>query len=136
MPRICRPTVSLRRIKREVSRPGNAKKIVVVVGTVSDDIREFNIPKATVCALRFTRTARARIIKAGGKTITFDELAAKAPTGRNTLLIQGPRTTREAVKHFGLAPGVPGSHSKPLVRSKGRKFERARGKRSSRGFKV
>ena len=31
--------------------------------------------------------------------------------------------------------GAPGSHTKPLVRSKGRKFERARGRRASRGYK-
>ena len=32
--------------------------------------------------------------------------------------------------------GVPGSHAKPYVRSKGRKFERARGRRKSKGYKV
>jgi len=30
---------------------------------------------------------------------------------------------------------MPHSHTKPYVRSKGRKFERARGRRSSRGYK-
>ncbi|KAL5547128.1 hypothetical protein UlMin_006815 [Ulmus minor] len=34
------------------------------------------------------------------------------------------------------APGVPHSHTKPYVRSKGRKFEKARGKRNSKGFRV
>uniref|UniRef100_A0A8C6I034 Large ribosomal subunit protein uL15/eL18 domain-containing protein n=1 Tax=Mus spicilegus TaxID=10103 RepID=A0A8C6I034_MUSSI len=33
------------------------------------------------------------------------------------------------------APGTPHSHTKPYVRSKGRKFERARGGRASRGYK-
>ena len=42
----------------------------------------------------------------------------------------------QAVKHFGPAPGVPGSHAKPYVRSKGRKFERARGRRKSKGYKA
>jgi hypothetical protein len=32
----------------------------------------------------------------------------------------------EAVKHFGPAPGVAHSHTKPYVRSKGRKFEKAK----------
>lgn len=90
----------------------------------------------TIAALRFTAAARARIIKAGGEPITFDQLALRAPKGENTLLIQGPRKAREAEKHFGPAPGVPGSHTKPLVRSKGRKFERARGRRASRGYKA
>uniref|UniRef100_A0A8C6I2Q3 Large ribosomal subunit protein uL15/eL18 domain-containing protein n=1 Tax=Mus spicilegus TaxID=10103 RepID=A0A8C6I2Q3_MUSSI len=33
------------------------------------------------------------------------------------------------------APGAPHSHTKPYVRSKGRKFESARGRRASRGYK-
>lgn len=50
-------------------------------------------------------------------------------------LYPGRRKAREAYKMFGRAPGLPGSHTKPLVRSKGRKFERARGRRSSCGYK-
>ena len=50
-------------------------------------------------------------------------------------MFPGPRKSREAEKHFGPAPGVPGSTAKPYVRSKGRKFERARGRRASRGYK-
>nr|CAD7454323.1 unnamed protein product [Timema tahoe] len=88
-----------------------------------------------VCALRATEKARARILKAGGEIITFDQLAIRAPTGKKTVLMQGRRNAREAVKHFGLAPGVPHSHTKPYVRSKGRKFERARGRRRSCGYK-
>lgn len=71
----------------------------------------------------------------GGEVITFDQLALRAPTGSKTVLLQGRRNAREAVKHFGLAPGVPHSHTKPLVHSKGRKFERARGRRRSCGYK-
>lgn len=52
------------------------------------------------------------------------------------VLLRGPKNAREAVKHFGPAPGVPHSHTKPYVRAKGRKFERARGRRNSRGFRV
>ncbi|KAK1354214.1 hypothetical protein POM88_047470 [Heracleum sosnowskyi] len=58
------------------------------------------------------------------------------PETRPGVLLRGPKNSREAVKHFGKAPGVPHSHSKPYVRSKGRKFEKARGKRNSRGFRV
>jgi large subunit ribosomal protein L18e len=109
--------------------------VIVVIGTVTDDVRMLEVPKLSICALRVTETARARILKAGGEVITLDQLALRAPTGENTLLLQGPRKSREAQKHFGAA-GVPGSHVKPFVRSKGRKFEKARGRRSSRGFKV
>lgn len=34
------------------------------------------------------------------------------------------------------ACSVPHSHVKPFVRSKGRKFEKARGRRKSRGYKA
>jgi len=43
-----------------------------VVGTVTDDIRIIDLPKLTVAALKFTETARARIVKAGGKCLTLD----------------------------------------------------------------
>jgi len=85
--------------------------------------------------LRFTEKARAKIVAAGGLCTTFDQLAVNRPKGENVVLVRGPRS-REALRHFGRAPGVPGSQAKPYVRSKGRKFERARGKRKSRGFKV
>lgn len=110
-------------------------KIAVLIGTITDDTRVYEVPAMKVAALRFTETARARIEKAGGECLTFDQLALRAPLGQNTVLLRGPKYSREAVKHFG-APGVPHSHSKPYVRSKGRKFEKARGKRNSRGFRV
>ena len=44
-----------------------------------------------VCALHVTEGARARILKAGGEVITFDQLALRAPKGNNTVLLQGKR---------------------------------------------
>lgn len=38
-------------------------KVAVVVGTITDDVRMYDVPKMRVCAMRFTETARARIIK-------------------------------------------------------------------------
>lgn len=114
---------------------GKEDKIAVLVGTITDDVRLMEVPKLRVCALRVTETARARILKAGGEILTFDQLALISPTGSNTVLLRGPKNSREAVKHFGRAPGVPNSTTKPYVRSKGRNFERARGRRSSRGYK-
>ena len=72
--------------------------------------------------------------QAGGECITFDKLALERPTGSNTLTLRGPRTHRKSQRTFG-TPGAEGSTVKPLVRSKGRKFERARGRRKSRGYK-
>ncbi|KAH8425661.1 60S ribosomal protein eL18 [Aspergillus melleus] len=132
MSKINRPPVSLSRIASNVT-DAHKGKTVVVIGTVTDDNRLLNVPKVSVAALRFTATARARIEKAGGETLTLDQLALRAPTGANTLLLRGPKNAREAVKHFGFGPH---SHKKPYVRSKGRKFERARGRRRSKGFKV
>jgi len=57
----------------------------VVVGAVTDDIRVYEVPALKVTALRFTETARARIEKAGGECLTFDQLALRAPLGQNTV---------------------------------------------------
>merc|ERR1712218_725806 len=133
MSQINRPPISLARLIRKMRGP-RADKTAVVVGTVTNDLRIFSVPKLKVCALHVTEKARERILKAGGEIITFDQLALRAPTGKNTILLQGPRKAREAVKHFGAA-GTPHSHAKPFVRAKGRKFERARGRRQSRGYK-
>lgn len=134
MSKINRPPLSLSKLAKFMKDKGTGK-IAAIVGTVTDDSRMFEVPALKVCALRFTETARARILKAGGECMTFDQLALAAPTGDNVVLLRGPKSHREAVKHFG-APGVPGSHAKPYVRHKGRKFEKARGRRASRGYKA
>ena len=114
-------------------------KTAVIVGKVTDDVRMMEIPKLSVCALSFTETAKKRILAAGGECMTFDQLALRAPTGGDTVLLRGPKD-RESLKHFGHSTSVNNPHThtnvKPYVRSKGRKFEKARGRRRSRGFKV
>ena len=144
--RVNRPPLSLSKLAKLLK---GQEKIAVVVGTVTDDARLLDVPKINVAALRFTETARARIVKAGGKCLTLDQLVLTAPTGKfspifllfidntlnlyinflflgtNTLLLRATKD-REALKHFGPAPGVPGSHTKPYTMSKGRKFERAK----------
>ncbi|KAL9576956.1 MAG: hypothetical protein Q9212_006689, partial [Teloschistes hypoglaucus] len=113
--RINRPPLSLSRLSRYVASPTTKSntespadtkndKIIVVVGTITDDTRLLTVPKITVAALRFTATARKRIEKAGGECLTLDQLALRAPTGANTLLVRGPKNAREAVKHFGFGP--------------------------------
>jgi large subunit ribosomal protein L18e len=136
MSRSNRPPLSLSKLSGFMK--GKEGKIAVIVGSVTDDARFTNDKhlKLTVCALRFTRTARARITAAGGQCLTFDQLALRAPTGSDCVLLRGPLKAREVYKHFGRAPGVPHSSTKPYVRSKGRKRERARGRRASRGYKV
>lgn len=102
MSKINRPPVSLSRIVTNIAK--DEKRTIVVVGTVTDDNRLLTFPKLTVAALRFTATARARIVAAGGEAITLDQLALRAPTGSNTLILRGPKNAREAVKHFGMGP--------------------------------
>lgn len=103
MSRINRPPVSISRIVSNTSEKSN-NKTIVVIGTVTDDNRLLTVPKLSVAALRFTATARARILAAGGEVLTLDQLALRAPTGSNTLLLRGPKNAREAVKHFGFGP--------------------------------
>jgi len=132
--RINRPPMSIARIARNMKgKPED--HVAVLVGTVTDDKRMLDVPKLTVCALRVTDSARARIQAAGGSVITFDQLALRSPTGSKTVLLRAVKTSRTANKHFG-APGVPNSTTRPKVRSVGRKFERSRGRRKSKGFKV
>lgn len=61
----------------------------MVVGSITDDIRVYEVPPLKVTALRFTETARARIEKAGGECLTFDQLALRAPLGQNTVCRDG-----------------------------------------------
>merc|ERR1719252_403541 len=131
MVRRLRGPISLRKLIKN-NKEG---KISVVVGTVTDDLREMEVPKMRVCALKFTETARARIVKAGGECLTFDQLALQAPLGQGTVLLRSPQKARTAQKYMGKAPGVPNSDPRPRIRSTGRKFEMARGRRKSRGYK-
>ena len=85
-----RPPLSLSKLAKFMK--GKEGKVACVVGTITDDVRMFEVPKLTVCALRFTATARARIVKAGGECLTFDQLALKAPTGEGVVLLRGRRT--------------------------------------------
>ena len=139
MSKINRPPLSLSKLAKFMKDKG-AGKTAAIVGTVTDDSRMFEVPALKGCALRFTETARARIVKAGGECLTFDQLALRAPKGSNTVLLRGPKKAREVYKHFGHQSTATSVHThcgaKPYVRAKGRKFEKARGRRASKGFKV
>ena len=127
--------MGIARVARYMAK--KAGKVAVIVGTVTDDVRLIGsqLPKLKIAALRFTEAARARIVKAGGECLTFDQLALEKPTGNQTVLLRGRRSARVANRYFG-TPGAPGSETRPRVRSEGRKFEMGRGRRASRGFKV
>uniref|UniRef100_A0A3B0MKS1 60S ribosomal subunit protein L18, putative n=1 Tax=Theileria annulata TaxID=5874 RepID=A0A3B0MKS1_THEAN len=131
MPRRYKAPLSLSKLSKHMeSRPNNT---AVVIGTVTNDERMDVVPKLSVCALRVTETARKRILASGGEVLTFDQLVARSPIGGKCTLLRGETKAREAVKHFrNEVEGNP----KPYVRSKGRKFEKARGRRHSRAFKA
>merc|ERR1719183_922704 len=124
--RINRPPLSLSKLNKFMD-----DKTAVVVGPITDDSRLEVVPKMKVCALHFTAGARARILAAGGECMSFDQLALAAPKGAGTVLLRGPKNSRMACKRWGAA-GVPHSSTVPLSRGKGRKFEKARGRRRSR----
>jgi large subunit ribosomal protein L18e len=132
--RVLRVPVSVSKLSTSMTGKPDTK-IAVVVAKVTNDSRYTRVvPKMTVAALGFTDTARARIEAAGGKCLTFDQLAVARPTGANTILLRGKRSARTANKYFGRAPGTKGSTTRPRVLSVGRKFETARGRRASRGY--
>jgi large subunit ribosomal protein L18e len=137
MSKVNQPPMGLHRLSKFMSKKDG--KTAVIVGKVTDDVRMLECPKMSVCALAFTETARKRIQAAGGECLTLDQLALQAPKGSNTVLLRGPKS-RKALSHFGHSTSVNNPHThtnvKPYVRSKGRKFEKARGRRRSRGFKV
>eukprot|EP00593_Proboscia_inermis_P013025 CAMPEP_0171304028 /NCGR_PEP_ID=MMETSP0816-20121228/13667_1 /TAXON_ID=420281 /ORGANISM="Proboscia inermis, Strain CCAP1064/1" /LENGTH=192 /DNA_ID=CAMNT_0011783765 /DNA_START=322 /DNA_END=900 /DNA_ORIENTATION=+ len=137
MSKVNAPPMGLYRLSKYMKNKSD--KTAVIVGKVTDDVRMLECPKLSVCALKFTETARKRILAAGGECLTFDQLALRAPKGSNTVLLRGNKS-REAQSHFGHNTSVLNPHThdgvKPFVRSKGRKFERARGRSRNCGFKV
>ncbi|KAM2084102.1 hypothetical protein COP2_021040 [Malus domestica] len=66
-------------------------KIVVVMGTVTDDIRVYEVLQLKVTTLRLTETATV------GECLTFDQLALRAPLGQNGVLLRCPKNSHEAL---------------------------------------
>ncbi|KAH0482430.1 MAG: uncharacterized protein KVP18_001418 [Porospora cf. gigantea A] len=96
-----RPPVGMKRLVRLMAE--HPAKTAVVVGSVLDDERVYDVPKLSVCAMRVSEACRARIVKSGGEVLTFDQLAERDPKGERCVLLRGP-ATRKQNKHFGKAP--------------------------------
>merc|ERR1712146_502589 len=109
--------MSISRLVKVANTEEKRAKTLVVVGNVLNDERLCTVPKMNVCALRFTTAARQRITAAGGRCMTFDQLAKESPKGQNTWLLRGHRS-REVMGHFGAPardgakPFAKGSHEK------------------------
>merc|ERR1711979_107715 len=107
--------MSISRLVKVANTEEKRAKTLVIVGNVLNDERLITVPKLNVCALKFPQAARARIMGAGGKCMTFDQLAQENPKGTNTWLLRGGRR-RETKKHWGspgrdnAKPYVTGSH--------------------------
>ncbi|KAF9120285.1 hypothetical protein BGX30_003259, partial [Mortierella sp. GBA39] len=63
MSRVNRPPMSVSRVARNMA--GKEGKTAVVVGTVTDDNRFLEVPKLSIACLRITKSAKARVLKAG-----------------------------------------------------------------------
>jgi large subunit ribosomal protein L18e len=92
------PAISLSRLVRLAYK--NLSKVVVVVGKVLNDDRLITVPKLSICALMITNSTKKRIIAAGGRVFTFDQLAAENPMGKNTILLRGPKHSKKVCKYF------------------------------------
>lgn len=74
MSRVNKAPLSTRHIAKYMS--GRLDKTCVVVGPILDDPRLIEVPEnLKVVALKFSETARQRIIAANGQCLTFDEFA-------------------------------------------------------------
>ena len=97
MSRKNQPAISLSCLVRLAHK--NISKVVVVVGKVLNDDRLITVPKLSICALMITNSTKKRIIAAGGRVFTFDQLATENPMGKNTILLRGPKYTKTLCKY-------------------------------------
>ena len=74
MSKMNRPPMNISQLMKFAAKDYNKGKILVCVGKVLDDERKLDLPAMRVCALTFSETARARITKAGGQCMTFDQV--------------------------------------------------------------
>ena len=75
MSKINRPPMSLARLARNMKKQGRENKIAVVVGTITNDLRLFKVPKMTV-RLQKQTFSKVNIfgdeLRADGRTESFD----------------------------------------------------------------
>uniref|UniRef100_A0A671G3P2 Large ribosomal subunit protein uL15/eL18 domain-containing protein n=1 Tax=Rhinolophus ferrumequinum TaxID=59479 RepID=A0A671G3P2_RHIFE len=128
------PPLFLSRMIRKMKLPGREGKTTLVVGTLTDDVHVQEGPKLKVHALHVSSRAWSGNLKPRGRSSPSTAYPG-LPKGCGTVLLSGPHKGREVYRHFRKAPGTPHNDTKPYVRSKGRNFECARGRRASHGYK-
>ena len=81
--------MSLARLVHEMKGDARTGKIAVVVGNINNELGFFELPKLKDAALHVTEKPRERILKAGYEILTFDHLALRSLTGKDTVSLQG-----------------------------------------------
>merc|ERR1712060_23 len=89
-----RPPVSVSRIHKNLKNKFTDDTIVICATVTNDPRMDDNkfLEGLTICAMRFTKTARARIESHNGKCLIFDQLAVSKPLGSNWMLFMGRRS--------------------------------------------
>lgn len=75
------------------------------------------------CAHSVSSLPRSHILKAGGKILTFEQIALDTPKDCSTILLSGLCKGEEIYRHFGKTPEIPHCHTKPYLNVKGQKFQ-------------
>lgn len=101
--------------------PGQKGKTTVVVGRIAHDVH-VQVPKLKVCALCVTSCTSSLILKAGGKILSFTQLALDTLKGYGNILLSGPSKGQEVCRYFGKALGTLHICTKPYIYSMGQKF--------------
>ncbi|CAD8171251.1 unnamed protein product [Paramecium octaurelia] len=120
--------ISISRLVKLINTAKDKTRTLVVVGTVTDDIRLLNVPKINVCALGFTETARKRILVAGQRTQLLISqhnkiqlvLRINMNFQEQEHFIKRSKSQRN-FKTLWRAAGLPGSHAKPYVSNTAKK---------------
>mmetsp|Transcript_34373 Transcript_34373/g.75031 ORF Transcript_34373/g.75031 Transcript_34373/m.75031 type:complete len:132 (-) Transcript_34373:109-504(-) len=105
-----RPAIKLENLVKHM-KGRVAKTAVTVSAVVDDDKNFFTCPKLTVVALRFSESARRKILEAQGECLTLDQLVQRDPLGKNCVLLRG-KMFQKRHTYFGKKPGQKGSTTK------------------------
>ena len=102
--------------------PGQEGKTTVIVGTIAHNVHVQEVPKLKVCAFCVRSCTRSLILRAGGKILTFSQLALDTPKDHDTILLSGPSKGQEVYRCFVKDLGTLHSYTKTYIYSKGQKF--------------
>lgn len=85
-----RPPLSLSQVIRKRKLSSHKGNTSVVVGTITDDMPDQDVPKLKVCALQCEQPAWSHILKAEDQILTFRQVALDSPMGCGLVLLSDP----------------------------------------------